>query len=133
MWNLITGGITSLVGKWLDNKQEKQQAIHQSKMTAINNKADWETTAVSQMAQSLKDEWLLFWLTLPFITIFVSPFVDLFMSDAPYVQGQLLTAAVTGLQGLDLVPDWYTYLFGLIVGASFGVKGVGEVVNKLRK
>lgn len=131
IWSILTGGVTTLVGKYFDNKAAESDAKHTRKLTKIQNVASWETTAVGQMAKSFKDEYLMFIFTLPLIAIFISPFVDLVMLGN-YTQGCLQTAAMTGLKGLAETPDWYTYLIGLMVGASYGVKGVGQVVNKLK-
>ncbi len=130
--NLITGGITGLVGKYFDNKAAESDAKHTRKLTRINNTASWETTAVGQMAKSFKDEWFMFVFSLPLVAIFISPFVDLVMVGE-YTQGCLQTAALSGIAGLKQAPDWYCYVLGMQVGASFGVKGAGEIVNKLRK
>lgn len=129
--SLLTGGITTLVGKWFDNKSKESDAKHEQKITKIAQQGDWETTAVAQMAKSFKDEYLLFIFTLPLIATFISPFVDLFMLGE-YTQGCLQKAAATGLAGLESAPDWYTYLIGMMTGVSYGIKGVGNVVNKLK-
>lgn len=130
--NIVTGGITGLVGKYFDNKAKESDAKHERKLTKINNIADWETTAVAAMAKSFKDEYLLLIFTLPLIAIFISPFVDLFMLGE-YTQGCLQIAAMEGLTGLSTTPDWFTYIIGSMVGVSFGLKGVGNVINKMKK
>lgn len=132
IWNVLTGGVTNLVGKYFDNKAKESDAKHERKLTKIVQAGDWETTAVGQMASSLKDEWWTFWLSLPLIAIFISPFIDLIMAGT-YTEGMILTAALAGLSGLEEAPAWYTYLVGISVSASFGIKAVGETVNKLRK
>ena len=129
--SLLTGGITTLVGKWFDNKSKESDAKHEQKITKITQQGDWETTAVAQMAKSFKDEWFMFIFSLPLIAIFVSPFVDLFMLGE-YSQGCLQTAAMSGLSGLSAAPDWYVYLISMMVGVSFGVKGIGKVVTGLK-
>lgn len=133
IWDLVVGGITSLTGKYFDNKKEKQQAKHIRKLADINNKAGWETISIKGMAGSLKDEWWVMVFSIPLVAIFTSPFVDLLMSDLPYEQGSLLVAGKLALSGLSSAPDWYTYLLGMMIGASFGVKGVGQIMNDLRK
>lgn len=133
IWSIITGGVTDLVGKYFDNKKEKQEQIHSQKVAQIQGKHDWETMSVRAMVSSLKDEWFTLVFSLPLVSIFVSPFVDLFMIDSPYVKGQFMDAGLSGLAGLSSAPDWYTYLLGMMVGASFGVKGVGGIINKLKK
>ncbi len=132
IWNLITGGVTGLVGQYMDNKKAEGAAKHERKLTKINQAGNWETTAVGQMASSMKDEWWTFWLSLPLIAIFISPFIDLIMLGE-YTQGCLQIAALKGLAGLESAPTWFTYLIGISISASFGIRGVGEVVNKLRK
>ncbi|AUR89286.1 TMhelix containing protein [Vibrio phage 1.121.O._10N.286.46.C4] len=132
IWNVVTGGVTGLVGKYFDNKKAVNEAKHVQKITKIQQAGDWETTAVGQMASSLKDEWWTFWLSLPLIAIFMSPFIDLFMVGQ-YAQGMIMAAALKGLAGLDQAPTWYSYLVGISVSASFGIRAVGETINKLRK
>lgn len=128
----IVGGITGLAGKYFDNKKEKQAATHTQKMSVIQNRTNWETVSLKGMAASLKDEYWTLIFSVPLVAIFISPFVDLFMSDLPYQTGSLMTAGHAALTGLTGVPTWYTYILGMMIGASFGVKGAGEIMNKLR-
>ncbi|MCP4437737.1 MAG: hypothetical protein GY810_02240 [Aureispira sp.] len=130
--NLLTGGITSLAGQYMDNKKAIGAAKHERKLNKINQTGDWETSSISQMASSMKDEWWTFWLSLPLIAIFTSPFIDLIMLGE-YTQGCLQIAALKGLAGLESAPTWFTYLIGISISASFGIRGVGGIVNKLRK
>ncbi len=131
IWSLLTGGVTSLVGKYFDNKKAESDAKHQRKLTTIGQKGVWETTAAVAMAKSFKDEYLMLIFTLPLIAIFISPFVDLYMLGE-YTQGCLQVAAMEGLQGLSKTPDWYTYIIGIMVSTSYGVKGAELVLNKLK-
>ncbi len=128
IWNLVTGGITSLVGKYFDNKQAQQEQKHTQKMQCILGKQDWEITAVAQMAQSFKDEWFMFIFSLPLILTFISPLVDLYMLGE-YSQGMFLTAAQEGLQGLESCPTWYVSTIMMMVGVSFGTKGFHKVLD----
>lgn len=132
IWNILTGGVTQLVGQYFTNKQEQQKQTHTQKMQIITGKQDWETLSIKQMAGSLKDEYLLFIFSLPLITIFCSPLVDLLMLEGSYQKGQLMTAALLGLQGLESTPLWYTYTLGIMISASFGIKGADKMINKLR-
>ena len=131
-WNILSGGVTGLLGKYFDNKKAVVDAKHTQRITKIEQAGNWETTAVGQMASSLKDEWWTFWLSLPLIAIFMSPFIDLMMIGE-YSQGMIMIAALEGLAGLDSAPTWYSYLVGISVSASFGIRAVGETINKLRK
>lgn len=132
IWSTLTRGITTLLGKWFDNKAEQQTLKHTKQMQKLEGKQEWETMSITQMASSLKDEWWTLWFSMPLVAIFCSPFLDLWMTDEPYREGMLMEAALKGLQGLESTPSWYTYFLGIMIGASFGIKGVGGVINKLR-
>jgi hypothetical protein len=49
------------------------------------------------------------------------------MTDDP----QLIERVQFGLQTLELLPDWFSYLLAVAVTASFGVKGADKLM-KLR-
>lgn len=127
MWSILTGGITSVFSSWMDNKTAKSEAKGRLEVAKIDAKATWETIAANGMKDSWKDEWFTIIFSIPLVSTMISPFVDLVVmlyTGGSYVDGQLLTAGLEALAGLDLAPTWYTTLLGVMVGASFGVKSI---------
>jgi hypothetical protein len=122
MLKLLIGPITDMVGSYMNNKAEEKQAKHQAKMNVIQNDADWEAKMADASAASWKDEYLVILLTSPVIAIMYGA-----MTDDP----QLIERVQFGLQTLELLPDWFSYLLAVAVTASFGVKGADKLM-KLR-
>jgi len=123
----IVGAVGGMFNTWMGNRKAKQEAKGRLEVAKLDAKANWETEAASGMRDSWKDEWFTVVFSLPLISILVSPFLDLAVgmySGLPYVEGQLLTAGLASLSGLDGAPDWYTRILGVMVGASFGVKSI---------
>lgn len=122
IFTALLGPVAELGKAYLGNKAEEKQAIHQRKITAINNDADWEGKMADASAASWKDEYLVILLTSPVIAIMYGA-----MTDDP----QLIERVQFGLQTLELLPDWFSYLLAIAVTASFGVKGADKLM-KLR-
>ena len=111
------------VGKtYLQNKAAVKAAKHEATMSTIQNNADWESIMADASAASWKDEYLVILLTSPVIAIMYGA-----MTDDP----QLIERVQFGLQTLELLPDWFSYLLAVAVTASFGVKGADKLM-KLR-
>lgn len=114
---------TSLAGlgkTWMENKAEEKQAVHQRNLTAINNDADWESKMADASASSWKDEYLVVLLTSPVIAI---------MYGAMTNDHLLIERVRFGLEVLELLPAWFSYLLGIAVTASFGVKGADKFMK----
>lgn len=141
--NLIPGilkGAWNLGSQWLENKRlvseakgqieaQKQLAQNQIDLARLQGSIEkakqegsWELSQSVNSAHSLKDELWTFILALPIFLVTISPIVDLIMSDGPYQQGSLVTAAVAAAKGYELFPDWYVYLVFVAVGSAFGVR-----------
>ena len=120
MLKLLIGPITDMVGSYMNNKAEEKQAKHQAKMNVIQNDADWEAKMADASAASWKDEYLVILLTSPVIAIMYGA-----MTDDP----QLIERVQFGLQTLELLPDWFSYLLAVAVTASFGIKGADKLMG----
>jgi len=119
--NLIAP-IANLAGTFLNNRAEEKQAKHQAKINVIQNDANWESKMADASASSYKDEYLILLLTSPVIAIMYGA-----VTDSP----EIIERVRYGLETLELLPDWFTYMLGIGVTASFGVKGADKIM-KLR-
>lgn len=119
-------GLWNLGGQYFKNKSEKAQVKHQKEMKLLSQ----DDAYANQSALSWKDEYWTIILSLPFVQLILAPPVEIAMNEEAYVNGQWTNAVVSGLESLSLVPEWYQYLFGIAVLASFGIK---PTVKKARE
>ena len=121
MIGLVTA-ITNLVTTGVKAKAATMQVTAEAKATALKtaaqSTADWERIMAEASKNSWKDEWLTIVFSIPLILVFIPSMV-------PHIQA--------GFDVLTTLPEWYHNVLFLIVSASFGVKGVGSVVDKLKK
>ena len=110
----IVGGLFKLGKGWLEGKQATQAAKQEKELEVIKNLASWDEIQAKGSQTSWKDEYLTIVLSIPLIMCFIP-------SLAPYV-GQ-------GFEVLKETPEWYQYLVGVVVAASFGIKKVTDVIN----
>ena len=122
MLQALLAPVANLVGGYLKNKSEEKQAVHQAKITAIQSDADWESKMAGASGASWKDEYLIVLLTSPVIAIMYGA-----MTDSP----EIIERVKYGLETLELLPDWFSYMLGVGVTASFGIKGADKIM-KLR-
>jgi len=121
--NLI-GPIANLAGTWMSNKQEEKQAKHQAKMSVIQSDANWESKMAEASGNSWKDEYLVLLLTSPVVAI---------MFGAMTNQPEIIERVKLGLETLETLPDWLSYLLYVAVTASFGVKGADKIMKMRNK
>jgi len=107
----LLGPIVSLVGGHLERKAEEKKAIHERKMVAIQQDANWENIHANNASSSWKDEWFTILFSIPCILAF-------FPSMVPVV--------MQGFAALDGMPDWYKGFLGAAVAASFGIRGLAN-------
>jgi hypothetical protein len=81
----------------------------------IKGEIDWDVEAIKGSKGSWKDEYLTLLFSIPLLLCF-------FPSTVPFVE--------RGFEALALTPDWYKYTLGLIVSASFGIKGATQFFGK---
>ena len=120
MLGLVTA-ITNLVTTGVKAKADVMQVTAEAKATALKtaaqSTADWERIMAEASKNSWKDEWLTIVFSIPLILVFIP-------SAVPHIQ--------KGFDALSTLPEWYHQVLFLIVSASFGVKGVGTLADKLR-
>lgn len=118
----IIGPVADLGKTWLEGKVAKTKAKAEAEAAVMINQsksaADWETAMARASNQSWKDEWLTILFSIPLVLAFVP-------SAVPYVR--------QGFEVLSTMPEWYQYGLSVIIAASFGVRGVIGIMNKVKK
>jgi|TARA_R110002167_G_scaffold354968_1_gene569082 hypothetical protein len=120
MLQALIGPVSNLIGGYMSNKAEEKQAKHQAKMNVIQNDANWESKMAEASGNSWKDEYLVVLLTSPVVAI---------MYGAITNNTEIIERVQHGLQTLELLPDWLSYLLYVAVTASFGVKGADKIMK----
>ena len=126
MLNLLLGPVVDIVSTSVKGFVDTKKAKAEQKVTEIKAKtelmhqqikgeADWDLEAIKGSQGSWKDEYLTIVFSLPLILCFI-PFT--------------VTYVERGFQALEQTPDWYFYSLGLIVSASFGIKGATKLFKK---
>jgi len=120
IFTALIGPVAGLAKSYLTNKAEEKQAKHQAKMSVIQNDADWE----SKMADASKDSWKdEFWTIVLSVPIFMVGYA-IAANDVTVIDR--VSSAFKALEGL---PEWYQYLLFIAISSSFGVRGVGKIMN----
>ena len=118
----VIGPVADLGKTWLEGKVAKTKAKAEAEATVMINQsksaADWETAMARASNTSWKDEWITILFSIPLVLAFVP-------SAVPYVR--------EGFAVLATMPDWYQYGLSVIIAASFGVRGVIGIMNKVKK
>ena len=81
----------------------------------IKGEIDWDVEAIKGSKESWKDEYLTIIFSIPLLLCFL-PFT------VEYVE--------RGFAALAMTPDWYKYTLGVIVSASFGIRGATKFFGK---
>tara|TARA_E500000318_G_C3525418_1_gene198192 strand:- start:166 stop:549 length:384 start_codon:yes stop_codon:yes gene_type:complete len=126
MINILLQGLLGVAGEavtgYMDTKKAKakQKLVKIEAETSLMEKKikgeiDWDVEAVKGSKESWKDEYLTILFSIPLLLCFLPFTVD-------YVE--------RGFEALALTPDWYKYTLGVIVSASFGIKGASKMFNK---
>ena len=123
MLGQLIGPLTNLVGGYFKNKSEEKQAKHQAKMSVIQNDADWESKMADASASSWKDE---FWTVVLAVPVFMVGYA-IALDDTDVIERTKL-----GFEALSGLPEWYQYLLFIAISSSFGIRGVGKLME-LRK
>lgn len=126
MWGML---IKPLVGVAVDGikgfvetkKLKKEQKLAKIKAETsiiekqIKGEMDWDIEGIKNTKGSWKDEYLTILFSIPLLLCFI-PFT------VEYVE--------RGFEALSKTPDWYKYTLGVIVSASFGIKGATKFFGK---
>jgi hypothetical protein len=126
MINLLVQGLLGVAGEavtgFIDTKKAKakQKLVKIQAETSLIEKQiageiAWDVTAQKNSGDSWKDEYLTILFSIPLLLCFL-PFT------VEYVE--------RGFQALALTPEWYKYTLGVIVSASFGIKGASKMFGK---
>lgn len=125
MLQMFIAPVAKIASTWMEGRLKKQEATTRLKVAEAEAKAvimekkvsgeiDWDVTQAEASKDSWKDEWL--------TIIFTLPLVMLLFGEEERVNN-FFTA-------LANCPDWYQYLLGTIVAASFGFRGVTKFMGK---
>lgn len=120
----IVTAITGLAQTWLTNRAKKSEAKAEKEAELIKQAGSWEEIHAKNSGHSWKDEFLTIVLSAPFIILFYGAL----RNDQDIIDG--VDRAFSVLD--SVVPTEYWYLFGLAVGASFGVRKVSDAIVKIK-
>ena len=121
----ILGPLGSIASSWLEGRNEKIRANTKVKVaqaeaeaTVMQKKAageiDWDVAQAKASETSWKDEWL--------TVVFTLPLILLLFGEEERVNNFFVA--------LSNCPEWYQYLLGTIVAASFGFRGAAKFIGK---
>ena len=126
MLNLLIKPLLGVAGDVVKGVVETKKAKAEQKLTKIKaetslmekrikGELDWDVEAMKSSKESWKDEYLTILFSIPLLLCFI-PFT------VEYVE--------RGFTALQQTPDWYKYTLGVIVSASFGIKGASKFFKK---
>tara|TARA_B100001059_G_C17783825_1_gene555879 strand:- start:183 stop:566 length:384 start_codon:yes stop_codon:yes gene_type:complete len=127
MLNLLIKPLLGVAGDVVKGVVDTRKAKVEQKVTEIKAKTslmekqikgevDWDLEAIKNTQDSWKDEWLVLLFSIPLILSFCGDW------------GRDIV--FNGFQALSQAPDWYKYTLGVIVSASFGIKGATKFFKK---
>jgi|TARA_B100001250_G_C19814614_1_gene797641 hypothetical protein len=118
----LLGVASDAIGGYMETKKAKAkqklvkiEAETEIVKQQIKGEVDWDLEAIKGSKDSWKDEYLTILFSIPLLLCFL-PFT------VEYVE--------RGFAALAMTPDWYKYTLGVIVSASFGIKGATKFFGK---
>ena len=118
----LLGVASDAIGGYVETKKAKAkqklvkiEAETEIVKQQIKGEVDWDLEAIKGSKDSWKDEYLTILFSIPLLLCFL-PFT------VEYVE--------RGFAALAMTPDWYKYTLGVIVSASFGIKGASKFFGK---
>lgn len=118
----LLGVASDAIGGYVETKKAKAkqklvkiEAETEIVKQQIKGEIDWDVEAIKGSKESWKDEYLTILFSIPLLLCFL-PFT------VEYVE--------RGFAALAMTPDWYKYTLGVIVSASFGIKGATKFFGK---
>lgn len=124
MLQFLMGPLAEIAKGWLGNKAEVQKAKHEATLQAIQNDGNWEEIQARNSATSWKDEWWTIVLSIPLLAVGAAVVLD----DMTIVERVHLA-----FETLNTLPEWYQYLLFIAISASFGIKGVNNLMEMRKK
>ena len=104
----IVKSLGSLASSYVDGKVQAQKVKAEIQKKQLTGEIDWDLEAIKATQSSWKDEWITILLSIPFLLCFIN-------DDTRQM-------AFAGFQALEQAPAWYTYSFGVVIAASFGIR-----------
>ena len=120
MLSSLIAPVAGLVKGYLSNKAEEKQAVHQRKLSVIENDANWESKMADASKDSWKDEFWTIVLAAPVFMIGYSIAVD---------DPAIIVRVGESFAVLGTLPEWYQYLLFIAISSSFGIRGVGKIMD----
>ena len=118
----LLGVASDAIGGYMETKKAKAkqklvkiEAETEIVKQQIKGEIDWDVEAIKGSKDSWKDEYLTILFSIPLLLCFL-PFT------VEYVE--------RGFAALAMTPDWYKYTLGVIVSASFGIRGATKFFGK---
>ena len=118
----LLGVASDAIGGYMETKKAKAkqklvkiEAETEIVKQQIKGEVDWDLDAIKGSKDSWNDEYLTILFSIPLLLCFL-PFT------VEYVE--------RGFAALAMTPDWYKYTLGVIVSASFGIKGATKFFGK---
>ena len=121
MLGALIGPVASLANTFLEGRVAASKANNEvkAKATIMEKQAtgeiDWDLEAIKGSQNSWKDEWL--------VILFSIPLILAFVPGAEHI-------VQSGFAQLETMPEWYQYSLGVIIAASFGVRGATKFFGK---
>ena len=122
-WTALISPLASVAGQWLSNRQEKavaKQKLAVAKIEAqvkkVEQDGDWEELAMKASDSSIKDE---LW-TCAFILMIAA---CMWPDAQPYIKEGFLVLK-------NDCPEWLSWGILASIGASFGLKSIGQFKGK---
>ena len=104
----IVKSLGSFASSYVDGKVQTQKVKAEIQKKQLTGEIDWDLEAIKATQSSWKDEWITILLSIPFLLCFIN-------DDTRQM-------AFAGFQALEQAPAWYTYSFGVVIAASFGIR-----------
>lgn len=126
MLQALIGPVAELASTWVSGKVEEKKAASATKVAKAQAEAvvmqkkatgeiDWDLTMAEASTTSWKDEWLTLLFSIPLILAFCGDWGRQIVFD--------------GFEALEQMPDWYQYGLGLIISATFAMRGAAKFIG----
>jgi len=127
MLQLLIKPLLGVIGDGIKGFVDTKKAKAEAKLTTIKaetelkkkqiaGEIEWNVEAIKASNDSWKDEWITLLFSIPLILAFCGDW------------GR--TIVFSGFEALSQAPDWYKYTLGVIVSASFGIRGATKFFGK---